>query len=172
MFAMMARSVRVSKVPAKTPASRRVLMEEMCAILCRHDQDAQAILKKYDILNAKYRKGKQKLREFRFHSAELTHEIERNRQKLADHMHAIRHQEQTEIDDRLARLEEMVGSQIEGHKRLISEQSCASASFPSARRTRFAARELTVPVRDDHAARRSRFPGDSHEYRKRHSSRT
>jgi septal ring factor EnvC (AmiA/AmiB activator) len=155
--------------PASTPAARRLVMEEMCGILCRHDQDAQAVLKKYDVLNAKYRKAKQKLSDLRSHCAELTDEIDRSRQKLADHMNAVRHQEQTGIDEKLSRLEEMVGSQIEEQKRLIAEQNRAYISYSAARRSRFAPREPMPPrppAGDDRALRRSPY-----ESRKRHSSR-
>jgi chromosome segregation ATPase len=145
-MAMMARSVGMPKIPVDTPANRRLAMEEMCSILCRHDEDAQAALAKYDDLKAKYRRSKKKVSEMRARCSELSDEIDRNRKRLADHMDAIHRQEQTVIDEKLARLEEMVSSQIEAQKRLISTRGTSAA-----RRSQSAAREPgpRPPIRRD-----------------------
>jgi hypothetical protein len=136
---MMAKSVGMPKIPIDTPANRRLAMEEMCAILCRKDEDARAIIARYEELKAKYRKSKRRLSELRLRCVDLSDEIDRNRQKLAEHMSGLHRQEQSAIDEKLGRLEEMIGFQIEEQKRLIADERLNVESSP--RRSRNITRE-------------------------------
>jgi hypothetical protein len=121
MIAMMAKSVGMPDIPLDSPANKRVAMEEMCDLLCRHDQDAQAVIAKYDSLKRKYENSKAKLRRFKTECGRLNLEIKRNRQMLADHMNEIHTREQTMIDEKLARLEGMVSFQIDEQQKLAAE---------------------------------------------------
>jgi septal ring factor EnvC (AmiA/AmiB activator) len=123
MLSMIARSVGAPQIETDTPGNRRIALEEMCGLLCRHDTDAQAVLEKFDDLRDKYRESKRELRELRASCAELTHAIHRSRRQLAEHMEAMQRQEHSEIDEKLARLEEMVSSQIEEQKVLMAERN-------------------------------------------------
>jgi hypothetical protein len=142
MIAMMAKPIGMPSIPLDTPANKRVAMEEMCAILCRHDRDAQAVIAKYDGIKRKYESSKAKLRRLKAQCRRLNLEIERNRQMLADHMDKIHTREQTMIDEKLARLEEMVSFQIEEQQKLVAERQTPRARTG---RSGFAEREPLKP---------------------------
>jgi chromosome segregation ATPase len=96
-------------------------MEEMCSILCHRDADTQAVVQKYRELKRKHRKTQSKLEQLYIQCAELNEEINQNRKRLSEYRNEMHRQEQKEIDAKLGRLEQMVGHQIEGQKKLISE---------------------------------------------------
>jgi hypothetical protein len=122
MIAMMGKSIGMPRIPLDTPANKRVAMEEMCVILSKNDQDAQTVIARYGGLKGKYERSKAKLRRLKAQCRRLNLEIERNRQMLADHMNEIHTREQTVIDEKLARLEEMVSFQIEEQQKLVGER--------------------------------------------------
>jgi hypothetical protein len=158
MIAMMAKSAGMPSIALDTPANRRVAVEEMCAILCRRDQDAQAVIAKYDGLKRKYESSKAQLRRFKAQCGRLNLEIERNRRMLAGHMNEIHTREQTMIDQKLNRLEELVSFQIDEQQKLAAERHPPRVRTP---RSGFADREPLRPRPAPFAgedARRRRSP--------------
>jgi hypothetical protein len=120
MVAMMAPCVGIPKIPVDTPANRRLALEELSAILCRRDEDAQAVMQKYAHLKGKYRRTKAKLGRVHAHCEALGSEIERTRQRLAGYAARAHRHSHSAIDARLGRLEEMLEVQIEAHERLLA----------------------------------------------------
>jgi predicted nucleic acid-binding Zn-ribbon protein len=117
---LMAESLGSANIPGEAPATKRVAMEEMCAILCRHDKDAQAVVAKYDALKDKHRRLNGKVKRLSGQCSGLRSEIDANRQTLADQMDAVRAEGGTTMDRRLNRLEEMVKVQIEDQQTLVA----------------------------------------------------
>jgi Skp family chaperone for outer membrane proteins len=149
IMAMMERVVGFPQITVDTPATRRLAMEEMCVILCRHEQESRAISRKYEDLQSKYEQSNSTLADMQTRCSELNEELLRDRQMLTEHRNAAQRQGKTMIAEKLAHLEEMLQSQIIEHERLVSKRDRSHL-------TRHSVRPRQIVTRREHTSAKRR----------------
>jgi hypothetical protein len=133
LIRLLSKSVEAPAIKIDTPSKKRFALEAMCAELCRRSTEENELDEKYESVKRKYEKSKSKLRRLGDECDLLTTKIEENRLMLDDHMKELRKQEQTEIDERMNQLEELLSAPWEDQEHLLEVGSRQGVISLSAR---------------------------------------